>query len=117
MKPIPIKAAREIADKYGYDQVIVIARKVGDSEEPHGEHCTTYGVDKDNCDVAARCGDFLKAKVLGWASGQSGRQDALVKALRGLMPEGWDDPAGHMDHMPGIKDARLTLKRYESPQE
>ena len=108
MKPIPIKAARHIAEEYGYDQVIVIARKVGE-----GEHCTTYGVDKANCDVAAMCGDFLKAKVMGWTSGISNRRDELVKALRGLMPDGWDDPDGHMDHMPGIKAARLALAKYE----
>lgn len=63
MKPIPISAAKLIADRYGYDQVVIIARKVGE-----GEHCTTYGVDKANCEVAARCGDFLKFKVMGWAS-------------------------------------------------
>lgn len=63
MKPIPISAAQRIAEAYGYDQVIVIARKVG---EGGGEHCTTYGVDKANCSVAARCGDFLKYKVMGW---------------------------------------------------
>ena len=70
MKPIPISAARKIAEAYGYDQVVVIARKVGSGEEPHGEHCTTYGVDKANCDVAARIGDFLKFKVMGWAKEQ-----------------------------------------------
>jgi hypothetical protein len=61
VKPIPISAAKRIAEAYGYDQVVVIARKVGE-----GEHCTTYGIDKDNCDVAARIGDFLKFKVMGW---------------------------------------------------
>lgn len=61
MKPIPIWTAKDIAKDYGYDQVIIIARKVGE-----GEHCTTYGVDKANCDVAARIGDFLKFKVMGW---------------------------------------------------
>lgn len=65
MKPIPIQAARKIAEQYGYDQVIIIARKVGDGAGS-GEHCTTYGRDKVNCDVAARCGDFLKYKVMGW---------------------------------------------------
>ena len=63
MKPIPIHAARHIAEHYGYDQVIIIARKVGDKG---GEHCTTYGRDKANCEVAARCGDFLKFNVMGW---------------------------------------------------
>lgn len=62
MKPIPIRAAKLIADQYGYDQVVIIARAVG-----QGEHCTTYGVDTKNCRVAARIGDFLKFKVMGWA--------------------------------------------------
>ena len=61
MKPIPISAARVIAERYGYDQVVVIARKVGE-----GEHCTTYGVDPANCDVAARIGNFFKHKIMGW---------------------------------------------------
>lgn len=65
MKPIPIHAARHIAEYYGYDQVVIIARKVGDKG---GEHCTTYGRDKANCDVAARIGDFLKFKVMGWVA-------------------------------------------------
>lgn len=66
MKPIPISAAERIAKDYGYDQVIVIARKVGQEPEPHGEHITTYGVNKVHCDAAARIGDFLKHKVMGW---------------------------------------------------
>ncbi len=64
MKPIPIAAAERIAKDYGYDQVVIIARKVG---EDGGEHCTTYGRTKEHCGVAARIGDFLKYKVMGWA--------------------------------------------------
>lgn len=64
MKHIPIAAAQHVAEQYQYDQVIIIARKVGD--EGGGEHVTTYGVDKANCDVAARIGNFLKHKVMGW---------------------------------------------------
>ncbi|MGZ6725293.1 MAG: hypothetical protein ACXVHK_30630, partial [Solirubrobacteraceae bacterium] len=63
MKPIPISAASKIAKQYGYDQVVIIARAVD-----HGEHVTTYGKDKANCDVAARIGNFLKFKVMGWTS-------------------------------------------------
>lgn len=63
MKPIPISAGKEIAEKYDYDQVVIIARKVG---ENGGEHVTTYGVNKVHCDVAAQIGDFLKYKVMGW---------------------------------------------------
>jgi len=63
MKNIPIEAAKHIADKYNYDQVIIIARKVGDEG---GEHVTTYGKDKTHCSIAAKCGDFLKHKIMGW---------------------------------------------------
>lgn len=61
--PIPIAAGKEIADKYGYDQIIIVARRVG----PDGkEHVTTYGRNKQHCAVAAKCGNFLKFKVMGW---------------------------------------------------
>ena len=63
MKPIPIVAAQKIADTYDYDQVIIVARKCGTGG---AEHVTTYGKNKQHCDVAARCGDFLKFKVMGW---------------------------------------------------
>ncbi len=63
MREIPISAAKEIAKKYDYSQIIIIGRKVG---ENGGEHCTTYGVDKDNCDVASKIGDFLKYKIMKW---------------------------------------------------
>lgn len=63
MKPIPISAAEKIAKEFGYDQVVIIGRKVGDKG---GEHCTTYGRNKDHCTVAARIGDYLKFKVMMW---------------------------------------------------
>ena len=63
MKNIPIKAAKEISNKYGYDQVIIIARAVGFSE-----HVTTYGKDKIHCNIAAKIGDFLKYKVMDWSN-------------------------------------------------
>ena len=67
MIPIPITVAKMIAGRYGYDQVIIVARAVGE-----GEHVTTYGRDKENCAVAARIGAFLKFKVMGWAKGDEG---------------------------------------------
>lgn len=63
MKPIPIVAAKKIAESYDYEQVIIIARKTG---ENGGEHVTTYGKTKEHCDIAAKTGDFLKYKVMGW---------------------------------------------------
>ena len=67
MRAIPIEAAKFIAETYGYDQVFVFARRVGDETVPNGEHLTTYGVTKVHCDVAARIGKFLKTKIMGWA--------------------------------------------------
>jgi hypothetical protein len=65
MRPIPIKAAERIAKEYGYDQVVVYARKVSEGPEPHGEHMTTYGISKAHCAVAARIGATLQ-KFMGW---------------------------------------------------
>ena len=70
MKRIPISAAKRISEEYGYDQVVIIARAIGE-----GEHCTTYGRDKTNCDVAARIGEFITSKIMGW----SGRQAFVPK--------------------------------------
>lgn len=64
--PIPVSAAAGIAKRYGYDQVIVIARRLGDAPEPHGEHVTTYGANPEHCRVAAHIGNLLKHKVMGW---------------------------------------------------
>ena len=66
MKRIPISAARRIAEEYGYDQVMVYARKVGEAPDPHGEHMTTYGVNKAHCDAMARIASFLQKKIMGW---------------------------------------------------
>lgn len=82
MKPIPISAAERIAKDYGYDQVIVIARKVGDDPGSHGEHCTTYGVNLAHCDAAAKIGDFLKHKVMGWPRNESRVTTADERAIR-----------------------------------
>ncbi|MGK7653185.1 hypothetical protein ACSQ76_12440 [Roseovarius sp. B08] len=64
-KPIPIAAAKRIAKEYGYDQVVIVARKV----DPDGnEHVTTFGVDSAHCQVAARIGTALKHHLMGWPS-------------------------------------------------
>jgi ADP-heptose:LPS heptosyltransferase len=65
MKQIPISAAKHIANAYGYDQVVIYARRCDDSPQPHGEHMTTYGRTKEHCSVAAKMGDTLK-KFMGW---------------------------------------------------
>lgn len=59
MKPkrIPIKAAKEIAEKYNYEQVLIYARRTGDGGL---EHMTTYGINKVHCGIAARMASVLQ---------------------------------------------------------
>ena len=68
-KPIPISAAKDVSERYGYDQIIIIGRSVG----PGGrEHVTTYGKTKIHCSIAARIGNFLKLKIMGWGQEDDG---------------------------------------------
>ena len=83
-KACPISEAKRIASDYGYDQVVIITRKCGDGG---AEHCTTYGVNAEHCSVAARIGDFLKHKVMGWACSEPNPDEAkaveaVVEAAR-----------------------------------
>lgn len=87
MSEIPVSAAKHIADRYGYDQVVIIARRVGDEPEPHGEHVTTYGRDKAHCGVAARVGNFIKHKIMRWPEYESAPQAAPAA----VAPEGDHD--------------------------
>lgn len=63
---IPIAAAEEIAKRYYWHQIIIIGRFLGAPGVTGEEHVTTYGLDKANCDVSARIGNFLKYKVMNW---------------------------------------------------
>jgi len=65
LHPIPIAAAKRIAKEYGYDQVLIYARRCHDTPLPHGEHMTTYGRNPEHCSVAARISETLK-KFMGW---------------------------------------------------
>lgn len=75
MRPIPIVAARNIAERYGYDQVIIIARRVGYAPDPYGENVTTYGRDKQHRAVAAWIGNFIKHKIMGWPTPEEKAND------------------------------------------
>jgi hypothetical protein len=79
LEDIPVEAAKEIAEKYGLDQVIILARG-------GGEFVTTYGVDRQNCMVAACIGDLLKYDVMMWprpagVPDRQGRADLLDREL------------------------------------
>lgn len=81
MKPIPVSAAAQIAKAYGYDQVIVIARRVGEAPNPFGEHVTTYGRGSTHCGVAARVGNYIKHKIMGWPEYSTLREHDMKAAL------------------------------------
>ncbi|MCG7520881.1 hypothetical protein [Ruegeria sp. Ofav3-42] len=63
MPELPIKDARDIAEKRGWDQVIIVARKVGNDGY---EHVVTYGKDKAHCEAAARAGMAIKHHLMRW---------------------------------------------------
>lgn len=65
VKPIPISAAKRIADDYGYHQVVIMARVTGEVEGSD-EHITTYGINVQHCRVAAIMGDKLK-EIAQWS--------------------------------------------------
>jgi len=62
-KEIPVGVARHIGVEYGYDQVVIIARKTG---QDGGEHVTTHGITDAHAKIAARMGNYLKERILGW---------------------------------------------------
>jgi hypothetical protein len=60
-KPIPIAAAREIADRFEKDQVVIVTW-----DWKHGRtHVTTYGRTLADCEQAAVGGNAVK-RALGW---------------------------------------------------
>lgn len=59
--PVPIGAARKIAEEFDKDQVIVVCW-----DKAHGKtHVTTYGKTIEECEQAAKGGNLVK-KALGW---------------------------------------------------
>ena len=60
LEEIPISAAKEVAEKYGYDQVVILARRCHDTPDPHGSWATTYGKNVDHSRSAARWGQAFR---------------------------------------------------------
>lgn len=85
MAEIPVAAARDIAERYGQDQVVIIGRQVGVGG---GEHVTTWGRDAAHCAVAARIGDFLKHKIMKWPRAAGHKRDWRLVA--DAPPAGFD---------------------------
>lgn len=60
-KKISIESARQIANNFGYTQVVIFAL----NERSGVQHVTTYGTTGQACQEAADAGNKLK-KALGW---------------------------------------------------
>ena len=90
--PLPIIALAEmeaLCTKYGFNQVIVLARKVGE----HGyENLGTHGTDMEHSNAAAAIGEHLRKDVLGWTESPEGKElvgerVALARAAPGTKRE------------------------------
>lgn len=60
-KKIPIKVAKDIANEYGYNQIIIHGYDI----ESGTQSVCTYGKSQEDCDNAAKGGNTIK-KLLGW---------------------------------------------------
>lgn len=123
MKPIPIVAAERIAKDYGYDQVIILARRVGQAPDLFGEHITTYGRNQTHCDVAARTGNFLKAKIMGWPHLKNDSALPLYQSLKKLHARAEEQRTRLGDELPETGPGRelydevqAALRLYEKGQ-
>ena len=61
MKRIPIAIAKEISKKYEYPEIVIFAYDPDSGQQ----HITTYGESVEQCEDAAKAGNYLK-KRLGW---------------------------------------------------
>jgi len=60
-KQIPISAAKQLSEKYEYPEIVIFAY----DPDTRMQHVTTYGKTKEQCEDAAKAGNYLKL-VLGW---------------------------------------------------
>ena len=78
LKRIPINRAKEIAEKYGYEKVIILA--VTEREDRIQFWLTTYGKDKGLCARAKRIGDFF-IEVLNHPGLLKNPRDSVMQIL------------------------------------
>lgn len=106
---IPIKAAKQIAREYGYDQVVIFARA---HRFDNKEHVTTYGKTVEDCDVAARMGNHLK-RVVGWPEEKC---NAIPRRMKQALYTTCGYAGGERDELACVllkgHDADLHVDRY-----
>ena len=82
-KRIPIKAAIDIAKRYGYDQVIILAINTASNLQ----HVTTFGRSVVDACQAAQGGNYIKRKFLGWPANKCLAEPARVRKLKERIKE------------------------------
>jgi len=65
MKRIPIKAAKDVAKKYGMSRVVLVFFESDENQQLGPQHVVTWGRTYRDCVEAARLGNRFK-RVLGW---------------------------------------------------
>lgn len=60
-KKIPISAAKKISEEFEFPEVVIFAYDPDSGKQ----HVTTFGQTKEQCEDAAKAGNFLK-KALNW---------------------------------------------------
>ena len=75
---IPVKAAKEFAEKHEKDQVIVVSW----SKKDNKTWVTTYGNTQEDCDQAAQAGNHMKRELLNWPESHCVAEPSRVKNLK-----------------------------------
>lgn len=80
-KRIPIKSAKDIAENYGYSQVIITAW-----DKTRNRYCvTTYGKTLEDCEQAAIGGNVIK-KQIGYPDELCNTKPARIKRKEAKNP-------------------------------
>ena len=83
MKRIPISKAKEIANQYGYEKVIILAITTDSKEDRFQFWLTTYGKNKKFCGVAKQVGEFF-IRVLNHPGLHEDPKNSILATLREL---------------------------------
>jgi hypothetical protein len=77
-KKIPIKAVKDFANKYGYDQIIII----GFDQSNDTTSVATYGKTAEDCAQSATAGNFIKEEILNWPKNLCKAEPNRIKKMK-----------------------------------
>lgn len=80
---IPIRAAKDVGNDFGYDQVLIFAWHRGSRTQ----HVTTWGRSQEDCDQIAQGGNYIKREVLGWPEAKACAEPSRVRRLKDRIAE------------------------------